>query len=256
MVASLRLGPAEIEARAAAVRREVLGRSPHVGRGDFNRIGTSDLRLLFALYDRSFFSGAVTRALGGNGNDRLGFRLSKRMTSAGGKVLHYPARGRRRVPTYEIAISTHLLFTNFREGGHAVHVNGILCRDRLDALQRIFEHELVHLIELLLAGASSCKSDSFRDLARRTFGHTEVTHRLVTAREKALTEQGLKVGDRVAFSLEGERKVGFVNRITKRATVLVEDAGGLPYTDGKRYLKFYVPLALLERRGDAVPRGR
>jgi len=37
-----------------------------------------------------------------------------------------------------------------------------------------------------------------------------------------------------------------VNRITKRATVLVEDERGMRYSDGKRYAKFYVPVASLE----------
>ena len=40
--------------------------------------------------------------------------------------------------------------------------------------------------------------------------------------------------------------VGVVNRITRRATVLVEDQHGLPYSDGKRYKKFYVPFGSLE----------
>jgi hypothetical protein len=169
------------------------------------------------------------------------------MTSAGGKALHYPPRGRRRLSTYEIAVSTHLLFANFRDGHEGAEVNGCRCRDRLEALLRVFEHELVHLVELLVAGKSSCRAAPFRDLAGRLFGHTGVTHRLVTVREKALAERGLKVGDRVAFSVDGARQAGFVNRITKRATVLVENPTGARYSDGKSYLKFYVPLARLEK---------
>jgi hypothetical protein len=38
-----------------------------------------------------------------------------------------------------------------------------------------------------------------------------------------------------------------VNRVTKRATVLVEDARGVRYSDGRRYAKFYVPVGMLER---------
>jgi len=43
------------------------------------------------------------------------------------------------------------------------------------------------------------------------------------------------------------RHEGTVNRITKRATVLVEDPEGEPYSDGKRYRKYLVPLQLLTR---------
>lgn len=38
-----------------------------------------------------------------------------------------------------------------------------------------------------------------------------------------------------------------MNRITRRATVLVEDSRGVLYADGKRYLTFYVPLPLLRK---------
>jgi hypothetical protein len=50
----------------------------------------------------------------------------------------------------------------------------------------------------------------------------------------------------VAFVSGGRRRVGRVNRIRHRATVLVEDAGGMNYTDGHKYLKFYVPIAGLK----------
>jgi hypothetical protein len=44
---------------------------------------------------------------------------------------------------------------------------------------------------------------------------------------------------------EGKRLEGRVNRITTRATVLVEDAEGQPFSDGRRYKTYYVPLPLL-----------
>jgi hypothetical protein len=50
------------------------------------------------------------------------------------------------------------------------------------------------------------------------------------------------VGGLVSFEFEGRRLVGRVSRVNRRATVLVEDAMGLPYSDGKKYQKFYVPL--------------
>jgi len=37
-----------------------------------------------------------------------------------------------------------------------------------------------------------------------------------------------------------------VNRITKRATVLVENEQAPRYSDGKRYAKFYIPVGILE----------
>jgi hypothetical protein len=54
----------------------------------------------------------------------------------------------------------------------------------------------------------------------------------------------------VCFDLDGRRLVGRVNRAHRRATVLVEDANGQPYTDGKMYQKFYVPFAMLSPAAD------
>jgi hypothetical protein len=45
------------------------------------------------------------------------------------------------------------------------------------------------------------------------------------------------------------RRLGRINRINSRATVLVESDQGTLYGDGKRYLKYYVPLALLRKVG-------
>ena len=83
-------------------------------------------------------------------------------------------------------------------------------------------------------------------MAAAMFGHREHTHSLITPREQAHRDYGIRLGARVSFLSGGERHEGFVNRITKRATVLVEDRRGRRYTDGKRYARFYVPLPLLE----------
>jgi hypothetical protein len=40
---------------------------------------------------------------------------------------------------------------------------------------------------------------------------------------------------------------GRVNRITRRATVLVPAPTGELFSDGKRYLRFYVPLEQLKK---------
>ena len=58
---------------------------------------------------------------------------------------------------------------------------------------------------------------------------------------------GIHLGDLVSFEHEGLRRVGRVNRITRRATVLVADAAGRQFSDGKTYLTFYVPLTMLRK---------
>jgi hypothetical protein len=77
------------------------------------------------------------------------------------------------------------------------------------------------------------------------FLHRAHTHELVTPRERA-ADLGIRAGALVNFTFEGRQLTGRVNRITKRATVLVEDANGAQYSDGRRYRKYYVPIAWLK----------
>jgi hypothetical protein len=242
----------EVARRNRHIYEEVLRRSEHVRTGNFTVLGTADLRLLLELYDATFFDGLLGRMLREDGVGEVALRLSSRMTRAAGKT--FLRRERRRTPAgvvvrveYEIAVSTLLLFHNFREPGRPVTVGGLVCRDRLEVLQRIFEHELLHLSEFLAWGQSSCSAANFHALSRHIFGHEGATHNLVTPRERAAEVYQVQVGDRVSFEHEGRRRVGVVNRITKRATILVEDPQGRPYSDGRRYSTYYVPVPSLAK---------
>lgn len=240
-VDTVRMGPAEVERRTRGIYHSLLRESRHIDSGNFNAIHQDDLRRLFDGYDTAFFAGRCRAAIGQAG---LHFRLSKRMTSAGGKTTRFKPRAGR--PMFEIAVSSTLLFQTFHDVERPISVAGIVCRDRLEALQRVIEHEIVHLIEMLLWSHSSCAADRFQSIAARAFAHVEHTHQLITPRERALRKFGIRPGDPVRFQVNGARLVGVVNRITRRATVLVEDPEGQRYTDGKRYAKYYVPLTMLE----------
>ena len=102
-----------------------------------------------------------------------------------------------------------------------------------------------HLAELVVYGKSSCSARRFKELAANTFGHAGTKHDLVTQREHATVYHGISVGSMVCFEFEGRRLIGRVNRINRRATVLVEDARGPRYSNGKHYQKFYMPLKKL-----------
>jgi hypothetical protein len=70
----------------------------------------------------------------------------------------------------------------------------------------------------------------------------------LTPKDVAKTQMGVGVGDRISFSHEGRTLEGTINRISKRATILVpshDSHQGTLYSDGKRYFKFYVPLGRL-----------
>ncbi len=251
LLASRQHPAATVAEKTLAVYRDFLRQSPRVRGGNFDELAEPDLALLFDLYDASFFDCGLHRLLDAEAAPLL-FRVSRRLTRTAGTTTRFQPRRRAAAAPppavrYEIAISTPLLFQTFAEVHRPVRVNGLLCRDRVEALQRVFEHELLHLLEMLIWTRSSCSAPRFKGLAWNYFGHTATKHDLITQDERASNRFGLRLGDRVAFLFEGVRRVGVVNRITRRATVMVESAAGVPYSDGKRYEKFYVPLAQLQK---------
>jgi hypothetical protein len=245
---SFRYSPEVATSKAQRIYRAALDASPYFQSANFEAIASSDLRRLFSLYDEEFFDGLLETMLREDHAYPMGFRLSSRMTNAGGKTIRTVSRMPGSRATYEIAISTLLLYQTFGDIDRPVEVVGLRCRDRLEALQRVFEHELLHLAEFLATGASSCKGRVFQTLARSIFGHKAVVHNLVTPREVAATNHAIRLGDRVAFDYEGKTRVGRVNRITRRATILVEDPTGPLFSDGQRYLRFYIPIAMLRKQ--------
>ncbi|MDX2039391.1 MAG: SprT-like family protein [Isosphaeraceae bacterium] len=248
----------EIRSKTKRIYDRMLRESRYLDSNNFEIIHTEDLGRLYSLYDSEFFSGMLTSLIRDVHQTELRFRLSHRMTAAAGKTI----RTRRIVPgprgpvartDYEIAVSTLLLFQTFSDPGQTAIVCGIECRDRLDALLRIFEHEAIHLLEMLLWGDSSCDAPNYQTLASRIFGHQGVRHELITPHARAASEFTLRVGDHVRFEFEGKILRGILNRITRRASVLVPSPKGEVYSNGGCYLKYYVPLEALTREDAGDP---
>jgi hypothetical protein len=162
-------------------------------------------------------------------------------------VTHYPEGSHEGRRQFELVLSSTLLFQTFEDVGRSVEVTGRQCRDRLEAMQRVAEHEFVHLVEMLIWNDGNCSEARFQSIANRYFAHTDYRHDLITQRERALVKFDIRVGDQVKFAHDGKVMIGRVNRITRRATVLVPDAKGEKFSDGGRYLRFYVPLEQLRK---------
>ena len=250
--------PATAAAKDDLIRQTLLERSPQIKSPWFDAIGVDDLALLYGLYDHHFFADQLAGRLRQNGSPPVEFRLSNRMTRAAGKTIFQ--RDRRRVgdrfvatDRYQIVISSLLLFQTFRDGPtqrethRAIEVAGVVCADRLAALLRVFEHELLHLAEFLVSGRSNCQSEPFQGLSRAIFGHLASVHSLMTPVESAAEVYAIRLGDRVAFDHGGLERLGLVRRITRRASVLVPDGVGQLYSDGVRYTTYLVPLDQLRR---------
>lgn len=231
--------------RLKTISSRVLSGSKLMRHVNFLSTSSSDLQRMAELYDELFFDGhclAIARTYG------MQFRWSKRMTSNGGKTvrtIHFDRKQKTQRVNYEIVLSATLLFQTFSDLQRPIRVTGLVCTNRLEAMQRILEHELIHLVEMLVWDDSCCAAPRFQSIAKRLFGHTEHKHDLVTQQERARQKFNLKVGTRVNFRFEDKQLVGIINRITRRATVLVVDPKGQLFSDGKRYRKYYVPLSHL-----------
>ena len=244
-VAIQKFAPEDIRRWQAEIHQQTLMLSRSIDAPNFSRVSRDDVARMIRMYDDRFFNGKILPTAAAEG---IEFGLSSRMTRIAGKlVTHYPEgthEGRRR---FELVLSSTLLFQTFEDVDRPVEVTGRLCNDRLEAMQRIAEHEFVHLIEMLIWNDGNCNEARFQSIANRYFGHTDYQHDLITQRERAARKFDIRVGDQVQFARDGHYLVGRVNRITRRATVLVPNAKGERFTDGERYLRFYVPLERLRK---------
>ena len=243
LVREERVAAGERQRRVMMIAEHLFTTSPFLREANFTQFHPDDLKLLFELYDELYFGSLLCQCVD---RDQLSFRLSRRMTRAGGNTTRWTYANRPGVARYEIAVSTPLLFQSFNDPEHKVKVTGLECDSRLDGLMRVMEHELVHLIEMLVWSDSSCAMHRFQNIASRFFGHTDHRHELMTPRDAAVVNYGIKTGSRVRFDYEGNKLEGIVNRVTKRATVLVAHPQGERYSDGVRYVKFYIPVSALE----------
>ncbi len=234
----------EIHKKRSLVRMLLISSSANIKDGEINRISRLDLELLFQFYDSVFLNNYFSQQFKGT----ILFSLSSRMTRSAGmtcspKNLHALSPEQER---YEIKIGARFLF-NYGQLERDKKVNGIQCRDPLDALQLVFEHEICHLIELHCCRKSSCRNKRFISLAFQLFGHTEGYHHLPTGKEIAAVKYGFRPGMNVRFEYEGIYLNGFIQRITQRATVMVpHEQGDYQDQQGNRYAKYYVPVTELE----------
>ena len=225
-------------------RREIYGKtielSLHIDSGKISSITTSDLKLVFELYDQLFFNNWFKD----NCSNKIDFALSRRMTRSAGMV-KCAVNKRNGEMNFILQIGVNLFF-NYYELESEKKGCGIETRDSLEGFLLVFEHEICHIIEFINYGKSSCRGKRFKLIAGNLFGHASSYHQLPTYKQIAGEKHGVAVGDYVVFNHKGSQKTGFVNAINKRATVMVRHEEG-QYIDNKnkRYVKFYVPLSIL-----------
>jgi hypothetical protein len=244
-VLNQQLDPVKIATWQAEIHSLTLQLSRSIDQPNFSRVGRDDLVRMIGMYDERFFDGRVVPLAKAEG---LSFGISSRMTKVAGKlVTSYPSGNYAGQRHFEMVLSSTLLFQTFEDSERPVEVTGRPCSNRLEAMQRVAEHELVHLIEMLIWNDGTCSEFRFQSIAQRYFGHTDYRHDLITQRERALLKFDIRVGDAVRFQHEGQMLAGRVNRITRRATILVPSRRGELFSDGTRYQRYYVPLEKLHK---------
>jgi len=190
--------------------------------------GIEDIRFLFSLYDKYFFDLKLLKSYD------IDFGISLKLTRSAGIT-----RFQKYTSKIEIKFSYPLIFNKFNQSQDGFMVNGVFCQNPQQALMRVMEHEIVHLLEFLTDGKSSCSKPRFIQLAYQLFGHTENKHKIgiEIPLEKEIIK--FKKGERVKFFYKNKTYIGKINRITKRATVIVEE--------NQKLSKYYVPVCMLEK---------
>lgn len=233
-----------IEKKRANISKELIKASTNIKNDIIQEISPSDLKILFELYDSIFLNNWFKDKFKGS----FKFSLSKRMTKSAGYTLCPKNISILRPEDIiiEFRIGVDFFFQYELLEGVKV-VCGIETNNSLEALQLVLEHEICHAIEYICFYKSSCKGERFKTIAKNLFGHTSSYHQLPTNKNLAKEIMGLNIGDKVWFISKGKKINGFIYRINKRATVMVQDQSG-QYADkqGNRYVKYYVPLNRLE----------
>lgn len=202
------------------------------------------LEEMFKYYDYYFFSNLISYGLNkgsplNNEKNKISFEFSNRLTSTGGTCL------RDGICSYKIKISSNRINKLEPNNVNKIHINGLTPKNRIDGLQLIFEHELIHAVLSLYKNDLNGHNKLFQDIVLKLFGHTEFKHGISdhilndNSHKNKYTKNDFEIGDMVYFmNGKGMKIRGKIIKINpKRAKVNSED--------GKVWLVHYEYLIFL-----------
>lgn len=237
----------QINEKRTFASRLFMEKSSSIKTTDIKSLSVKNVELLFDLYDMVFFDFWFRDSFKG----RLKFSLSTRMTKSAGMTVCPKNIMNMKIEdaVIEIKICSDIILGYGNSPRNGTKVGGIQATSSLQALQLVLEHEMIHVLEFIIYGRSSCKGKRFRTMAYNIFGHTESTHSLPTPGRVAYERLDLGIGSIVSFDFKGKSLSGLVVNINKNAVVMVEDKEGR-WQDpaGNRYSKYYVPLSKLTKK--------
>jgi hypothetical protein len=199
---------------------------------NFTNLKNSDIKKLFDLYDDYFFGGSIMEKINSSGStikftsSPLGgstFAGKCIMTKTGMKC------------DYELRFPSKLFLKLFTQKGSnkLLKTNGIICRNRLECLQLVFEHELVHLIMNLWnyydksGDLYSSHGKLFQCMTKSLFDHTDYKHELFNEFEEGtefITKSNAFVGMDVYILVDGKNTYGKITKVNpKNAQIQTEN---------------------------------
>jgi len=187
-----------------------------------------DLEYLFSLYDDHYFSGYLGK------DQKIYLKYSNKLTRSAGSVKYS-----KRKSEAKISVSLPLIFGTYFCNPKSFLVNGITCKNPTEALMRVLEHEITHLVEFIMYGISNCNKPQFLKIAYDLFGHTKNKHELGQITNHDKLDIRFKKGDMVTFPFQGKNITGKIINIRKNITVEVSN----PY----QTKKFYVPISMISK---------
>jgi hypothetical protein len=198
--------------------------------GEYPTITEDMMKEIYEYYNTHFFYGLLRKQVGNKG---IIFEVSNKATRAAGSArMSIPIR---------VMLSEKIFSEVTEKNILSVTANGLHVTNRMDAILRVMEHELTHVI------LSTSDDDShlieghgnlFKTIVLNLFGHTATTHSLIVSKnllnKQRLSKDQVEVDDYVSFILKDGKIV--TGKILKknpiRAKVKITDGRifGVPYS--------------------------
>lgn len=204
----------EVERKRRLIYNEIL--KDLGGNSNPVNISTQILQHMFNLYDSEFFNGELDKLIK-NTKSVVNFTFGKGTKTAG------MCSGQRTSGSCSYIITIHWIVFNTAfnsNSGKELEVNGLKSTNKIEALQLVFEHELLHLW-FMLNNRPSGHNIEFKNKARDMFLHTHTKHKLLWGEEddperKSFSKTDLQVGMTVEYETKtGANKQTMIGSIIK-----------------------------------------
>jgi hypothetical protein len=154
---------------------------------------------LFIIFDKIYFKNLIEDKLYEK-HININFGISKKFKNVAGMCKYKNNK-------VELIFSSYILEKINNDKFKSIEINGIICYDITDVLINLMEHEITHLVLFLYDkythDIKSGHNDQFKNLVNNMYGHTKITHDLLSGdvtkykESKEIASKVLKVGMKI-----------------------------------------------------------